>query len=319
MPPRALTSLFRELLAIGDPDDLLTRVLSLCRNSTGADEVAFALVEGDELVEHVVDGKKLRKATVRLKIGEQGIGGWCAAKRRTVIVPDVSRDKRYVQASRTTRSEAAVPIHAGSRLLGVLNFESSKRGFFRAKDRGLLELLASQLAIGLRLDELQRERSRLALQLGMLNNLGRAGTTMEPRAFLDRAVDAVRRTFECAYVGLFLGDYPRERLVLLAQSSSLPVDCAPGYTRGFKGGMVGEAFRLGETVNARDVRKDPNYLPFLPGILSEIDVPVRAGDRCIGILDAQSVHLGAFTEDEVQSLETLTRFLVPKLELIPAL
>jgi putative methionine-R-sulfoxide reductase with GAF domain len=320
VPPRrrldadkVLPDLVRKLLSIGDPDDLLAGVLDLCGSFLGCDHVTLMLAEGDELVPHDVHGAALKKAKYRLKIGRQGLSGAAAAERRTIVVPDVRRDKRYFKVLSETRSEADVPILAGDRLIGVLIFESSRLGYFAPRDRHLLELVASQIAVGMRLNEAHRRSRRLSVELGMLNNLSRVGTMMEPAAFLGRVADVVRRTFECAYVGIFQGDYPNERLVLVAQSSSVPVDCAPGYVRPLRGGLVGETFRLGETINVRNVRKDPRFIDYIPGIQSEIDVPIRAGDRCVGILDAQSMELGAFTDDEVEALETLARFLVPKL------
>jgi len=311
---KVLPDLVRKLLEIGDPDVLLFRVLALCREFVGADEVSLAVVEGDQLVEQVIQGRR-RRDTVRLRIGAEGLGGWCAARKKTVICPDVRKDSRYVEASSWTRSEADVPILVGDRLVGVLGFESSKPGFFSPSDRELLEFLASQLAIGLRLEEVSRRGDRLATQLGMLNHLGRAGTTMEPPAFLQRVADAVRRTFDCSYAAVCLGDYPRERVLILAQSASQPHRLVvKGVALPFGKGMIGSAFRIGETVNARDVRKDPNYVAHIAETRSEIDVPIRAGDRCLGIVDAQSDRLGAFGDDETQTLETLARSLVPVLE-----
>ncbi len=315
-PASALSSLVKELLAIGDPDELLSGALKLCRNFVGADEVAVALVEGDELVEHEIDGTSLRQQRVRLKIGEQGLGGWVAAKKKPLIVPDVKKDRRYVQTSAATRSEALIPLLQGDDLVGVLNFESSTAGFFKAGDLAILELLASQVAIGLRLERARRREVRLAMEIGVLNNIGRAQQMMEPPAFLQRVVDQVRRAFDCGYTGVFAGDYRRECLVLLAQSSAFPLDVKPGATQAFGKGLFGETFKVGETVHIRDVRKHAKYVPVIKETLSELDVPIRAGDRCIGLIDAQSPQVGAFSEDEVEAMETLARFLVPTLQTV---
>lgn len=309
---KRLPDVVRKLLSIGDPDELLVKVLGLCRELVGADKVTLMLVEGGDLVEHVTQGKSLRPDKRRLKIGAEGLTGWCAGHRKPVIVGDVKKDKRYVEAAKGTRSEADLPILAGGELLGVLNFESGKAGFFRASDQELLELLALQIAVGLRLDEAHRHESRLSTELGMLNHLSRAGTMMEPKAFLKRLVDVVMKTFECSYVAVFHGDYEKSQLVQIAQSSTVPMPDPP-LSQPFTEGLMGQAFRLGETVNARDVRKEPSYADRIPSTRSELDVPIRVGDRCLGILDAQSVQLDAFSDDEVQTLETLARSIVPVL------
>jgi putative methionine-R-sulfoxide reductase with GAF domain len=312
---KVLPDLVRRLLAIGDPDELLVRVLALCREFTGTDEVSLLLVEGDELVEHEIQRKSLRREKFRLKIGAQGLVGWCAARKRSAVVPDVRKDKRYFEANPGTRSEAAVPIVQGDRLVGVLNFESGKVGFFTTSDQDLLELLAAQLAVGLRLDAVHRRANRLGVQLGMLNHLGRAGTTLGPREFLQRVTDLVRPTFGGSYAAICMGDYRRERVVILAQSGSAPDRLvAPGTVLPFGKGMIGAAFRLGETVNAPDVRRDPNYFAHISETRSEIDVPIRAGDHCLGIVDVQSDEIAAFDPEDAQTLDTLARSLVPVLQ-----
>ena len=308
---RSLPALIQQLVAIGDPDELVAKSLHICREFIGADEVSLLLVEGDELVEHVVEGRTLRKAGFRTKIGKAGLTGWCAGKRKTVIVADVKKDKRFVPVSGGMRSEADVPLLAGDRLMGVLNFESSRAGYFRPQDRSLLEMLGSQIEIGLALEEQNRRAARLSMQLGMLSHLGRAGTSLEGRDYLQRVVDGVRRAFDCAAVAVFVDDEERKQLVLAAKSSTLQGGKAPGSSRPYKGGMVGESCRLGETINVRDVRKEKNYEGCFPDVRSELDVPILAGERCLGLIDAQSTTAAAFTEDEVQTLETLARFLVP--------
>jgi len=312
---KALPEVVRRLLAITDPDELLVKTVGVCREALGADEISLMLVDEDDLVEHEIDGKTLREQRYRVRIGEEGVTGICAAHRQTIIVSDVRKDRRYKKITAATRSEACVPIVAGDRLLGVLNFESSKIGFFNLTDRHLLELLASQIAVGLRLEELHHRGQRLSTQLGMLNNLSRAGTAMAPRAFLQRVVDQVRRTFDSTYAAILVGDYARERLVIVAESGASAEHCVgPDASIPFGRGMTGSAFKIGETVNARDVLKNADYFAHIAQTRSEIDVPIRAGDRCLGIIGAQSDEVGAYTEDEVQTLETLARFLVPLLQ-----
>ena len=47
---------------------------------------------------------------------------------------------------------------------------------------------------------------------------------------------------------------------------------------------------------------------------SEVCVPIRIGDRCLGILDAQAATVGEFTDDETMFLEAVARLLAPSLQ-----
>ena len=51
---------------------------------------------------------------------------------------------------------------------------------------------------------------------------------------------------------------------------------------------MGRAVRLGRTQLAPDVRADPDYVPTLPGILTELAVPLRVGRMIVGALNIES-------------------------------
>jgi len=314
---KLLPEVIRRLLAIADTDLLLHEVCTLASDALGADEVSLLLIDpdGSELVEHEVVGKKLRPTRYRLKVGDQGICGMAAAKRNPVVVADVRKDKRYVEVHPEMRSEAAMPILSGDELLGILNFESKKVGYFQKSDVPVLSFLASQVAIALKMVELEQRGRTWQDRVAALHNLARLGGGAAHReAVLQRVVDAVRMTCGGHYAAVFQGDYEREELVLLAQSSAHPINIATGARLKFGTGLLGKAFELGETMNVKDVRKDPMYLFKIPGVLSEICVPIRVGDACLGILDAQAANVGEFTDDEAMFLETVTRALVPLLQ-----
>ncbi|HLF93164.1 MAG TPA: GAF domain-containing protein [Planctomycetota bacterium] len=314
---KLLPEVIRRLLSISDPDVLLHEVLTLANDALGADEVSLLLLDraGRELVEHEVVGKKLRPTRHRLRVLEEGIVGWVASHRLPQVVADVRKDKRYVKGQGEIRSEAAVPILSGDRLIGVLNFESRKVGFFQKGDLELLGFLAAQLAIALRMVDLSEGARRWQERMSALHNLLRLGGGVVPReTVLRRVVDTVRLLCGGHYAAVFQGDYDRDELVLLAQSSATPVDIEIGSRLKFRTGLTGKAFEIGETVNVRDVRNESMYLDRVPGVLSEACVPLRVGDRCVGILDAQAPGVGEFTDDEVLFLEAVARFLAPALQ-----
>ncbi len=317
---KLLPGVIRRLLSVSDADVLLREVCTLAKEALGADEAALLLVDpsGRELVEHEVTGKRLRPTRVRLRIREEGIVGWVASHKLPQVVGDVRKDKRYYQVNPSTRSEAAVPVLQGDRVLGVLNFDSRHLGYFRRSDLPLLEFLASQLAIALEMARRDDETRRWRERMGALHNVLRLGGGVVPAAtMLQRVVDAVRMTCGGHYAAVFQGDYDREELVLRAHSSAYPLNIAVGARMKFRTGLVGRAFELGETVNVRDIRKESIYVARVPGVMSEACVPIRVGDNCLGILDAQAQTVGEFTDDEVMFLETVARILAPAFQ-VPA-
>lgn len=70
-------------------------------------------------------------------------------------------------------------------------------------------------------------------------------------------------------------------------------------------GITGYVAQTGQTVRAGDVRLDGRYYAVREGILSELCVPLRVGDRVIGVLNVESPQLNAYTESDQRILETI--------------
>ena len=79
----------------------------------------------------------------------QGIVGTAAASRQTVLVPDTSKDSRYISVNPETRSELAVPLIYRDRVIGVADLESPQPAYFTEEHARLLSTLAPQMAIAI--------------------------------------------------------------------------------------------------------------------------------------------------------------------------
>ncbi len=77
----------------------------------------------------------------------QGVIGRAVLSGEAVYVPDVKKDKDYIEASPDTQSEIAVPLMKEGVVIGVLNVESPQLGGFSEDDVHILALLADQLSI----------------------------------------------------------------------------------------------------------------------------------------------------------------------------
>jgi len=78
--------------------------------------------------------------------GEKGVTARAARTGKPVSVPDISKEEAYVEGGLAMRSELAVPIEIGNKVLGVLNVESKELDAFNEKDQELLEILAFHAA-----------------------------------------------------------------------------------------------------------------------------------------------------------------------------
>ncbi|MCE9582597.1 MAG: GAF domain-containing protein [Planctomycetes bacterium] len=311
-----LLEINRRWLSCLDPAVLLPEIVSFMRTFFRVSDVTLLMLdhEGREFVQHLASGPHYNKLDRKFfqRIRTEGVTGWVASHRKPLIVNDTTKDKRYVGDSTVIKAELAVPVMAEGRLLGVLNLESSKKNCFSKDQVKLLEIMAAQCAIALRNAEIYEIERRRAQQCEALYHISRIGGGVLPAmTVLQRAVEVINGLLDCFYVGLFHGDYDREEVVLVAQRAKGEIDIVPGATQKFSVGVIGYAFRLGETVHVRDVAKNETYVARIPGVQSEICVPIRIGDRCLGILDAQSQKVDGFAPDEIMFLETVSRFLAP--------
>jgi L-methionine (R)-S-oxide reductase len=108
--------------------------------------VGFYIAEGKELVLGPFQGKP---ACARLPFGK-GVCGTAAAKRKTVVVPDVNRFSGHIACDIASQSEIVVPLLNWGKVLGVLDIDSATANRFDDDDREGIEsvvavFLASQV------------------------------------------------------------------------------------------------------------------------------------------------------------------------------
>ena len=75
----------------------------------------------------------------------EGICGAAARAKKTIIIPDVSTDPKYLSCSVKTKSEIVVPIMVGDQVKGEIDIDSDKLNAFREADQKLLESIAARL------------------------------------------------------------------------------------------------------------------------------------------------------------------------------
>lgn len=145
-----LADIGREMSAILDLDELLTRVAHLVKRLIDYRTFGIALVTDDsemlEMKTAISYGDT--KAVPPIKLGE-GLVGYAALHKQSVNVPDVSKDSRYINAVSDVRSELVIPLLLKDRCIGVFDLESPELDAFSKLHVELLTLLASQAAIAI--------------------------------------------------------------------------------------------------------------------------------------------------------------------------
>jgi phosphoserine phosphatase RsbU/P len=172
-----LNEIARELTSILNLDQLLKRIAELL--SRLIDYQMFSILLLDASGEKLQHRFSLRfQENIQLKhdvpLGK-GIVGHAAQHKHAVLVPDVSKDPRYVLANPETRSELAVPLIYKDKVIGVLDLEHTRRGFFTDDHKRTVTTLAAQVAIALEnarlYEEIARQEKRLERDLELAREL----------------------------------------------------------------------------------------------------------------------------------------------------
>jgi phosphoserine phosphatase RsbU/P len=172
-----LTEISRELTSILNVDQLLKRVADLLTRIIDYQMFSVLLLDASEKV--LTHRFSLRfKESVQLKheipLG-RGLVGYAAQHKQAVLAPDVSKDKRYIEANPETRSELAIPLIYKDKVIGVLDIEHTRRNYFNEDHVRTLTTLAAQIAIAIEnatlYERIARQEKRLEQDLALAREL----------------------------------------------------------------------------------------------------------------------------------------------------
>jgi phosphoserine phosphatase RsbU/P len=172
-----LNEIARELTSILKLDELFKRIGELL--SRLIDYQMFSILLLDSAGEKLQHRFSLRfQENIQLKhdipIGK-GVVGYAAEQKQSALVRDVKKDPRYIESNPETRSELAVPLIYKDKVIGVLDLEHTRRGFFTEDHERTITTLAAQIAIAIEnarlYEEIARQERRLERDLAMAREL----------------------------------------------------------------------------------------------------------------------------------------------------
>lgn len=169
----AINEFATSLSALHSEQDILWEITRRCISSLGFEDCVVYLLDEERgvLVQRAAYGPKNPRdreiaAPLEIPLG-RGIVGTAAQTGLVELVPDTRLDPRYLVDDAFRLSELAVPIVADGRVLGIIDAEHSRAGFFTTEHLTVLTSIASICANKLvraraqrRLHELNRDLER---------------------------------------------------------------------------------------------------------------------------------------------------------------
>ena len=144
---RTLSTLSQEFSSILDLDELLGKIAKSVRTLINYDAFSILLIDQDRRVlRHRFSVRfDQRVALDNIPLGK-GITGAAVESREAIRVANTMEDPRYIAFHPDLHSEMAMPLIVQDRVVGVLDVESEKIGYFTEDHQRTLALLAPQVA-----------------------------------------------------------------------------------------------------------------------------------------------------------------------------
>ncbi len=299
----------REVATALDLRTVLQRVLYEAMQNVGGERCSIVVLDdsGKAVDATIVYGKQiLEHTTQQLRdTTERGLAGWVIRHRRGVLVPDTSKDERWLMRpddamdKSGVKSAICVPLLAREKLVGVLTLVHPKPDVFTSEQFDLMQAIADQAGIAVLNARLYTESQR---QARVMTALAEGASAMNAslriedvfQRILIQTVQALQ--VETAAIGMIDGD----QLVYRAAAGQNAGNII-GRKISLGNGIVGTAARDGRGVVISNISQDKNYSDAdrLGGgeIRSIIVAPIQSPIGVIGIIEAINPVSNSFDPD----------------------
>lgn len=301
----------RDISSSLDLDELLQKAVDLIRSRFNFYHAAIFLKDlpGEFVVIREATGEagaQLKRTGHKLGVGSKSVVGVVADQGNMLVENDTTRESAYYPNPLLpdTRSEAAIPLKVGDRILGVLDVQSNHPFAFSDDNLRILQILADQLAIAVINSELFAETQEHLAQHRLLHHItttAASGTTLDEA--LQSAVNGLQVTLGGDRVSILLVD--REK-------KTLEVKAAVGYAEEIYklripvgNGITGWSALHRRTLRVNNILQDVRYIEGSPNTRSEMAIPLLYRSELLGVLNVESEQIAAYAENDEELLGTL--------------
>jgi GAF domain-containing protein len=204
-----------------------------------------------------------------------------------------------------------VPLLARGEAIGAIILQDLEReNSFDSADLRFMVSVATQVSGAIHNVILINESKKSAVQFETAAEIARdISSSLDLDELLEKAVELIRSRFDFYHASIFLKDLPGEFVVIREATGEAGAQLKrAGHKLGIGSkSIVGFVAGKGEPLIVNDTSRDATYQPhpLLPETRSETSLPLKVGDRIVGVLDVQSNQTYAFSEDNLRTLQIL--------------
>ena len=305
-------------------DQILSDALAKTLEVTGLEAGGIYLLQWNSLLQEQLsaDGRVLRivahqglgaefvAAIDNLMVGE-GFSGRVVQSCDPMVVSDLDKDPRLTRSVVTAagfRSIAIAPLVSRAEVLGSLFVMTRVRTTFSREDVDLLTAIGGQIGVAIENARFLEGEQRRAEQFRVISEAGHhLASILDAEQLMAEIVALIHETFGYYEVGI--GLIEGDDLVIKTSSGIRWQDLEGPPVRikvGGEGSMDWVAEK-GRHLLIPDVHGDArsSFWPHTVRTRSSLAVPLRTKSGVIGVLNVESVQVGAFDDSDVMVLQSL--------------
>ncbi len=255
------------------------------------------------------------KSQPSFPLGEGLVSILIRTRQPLLLVEDVERRIRSLGARATegqpAKSWLGCPLVVGGEAVGALivqDFEQEQR--FGQNDLRFMIALSAQVAGGINNIHQLDDARRRALQLETVAEISRevSGSLIVDN-LLRQAVELLRVRLNFYHAAVFLVDESGEYLIIREATGEAGAQMKRAGHKLAVGSksIIGRVSQNKQTLVVNETRGDPNYYPnpLLADTKAEACLPLKVGERILGVVDVQSDQAFVFTEENIKILQIL--------------
>jgi GAF domain-containing protein len=258
---------------------------------------------------------------------EKGIIRWAFEHKRSARVDNVLSDPQwsdlYLPVAENIHSELDVPLIDGEEVVGIINFESRQEAAFSQQDQDFLETLAGQAVLAIKNAQLYESLKRVVEdQQTLIEIIERITNQDDTERIYEPILEKALRSTDSPVGILMLYDAQQDDLYIAAQ---LGIPTPAERRQRLDEGLIGWVARNKELLNVGDVTQaewEGIYFGFVPGIHSELAVPILEGQELRGVINVEHTQVNHYTRGHevlIKALADLVLIVIQKVKAIQRL
>lgn len=308
-----LVKVSREVATTLDLRTVLQRVLYACIQYVGGERGSIVVMDdmGKAVDATIVYGKQFHDHTTQQlrETVERGLAGWVVQNRKPALVPDTSRDERWLRRADDAldksgpKSAICVPLMAHERFVGVLTLVHPVPNAFNEEHLELVQAISDQASVAVLNARLHTETQRTARVMSALAEGAAAiNSSLEMPDVLRRILNQTMQALQVETVALAMIDSNTNELVFRAAAGKNSGEI-PGIRVPAEKGLAGKVIASGRglVVPAVSREKTLGDTDRLNGVeMRAVAIaPIQLHGEVIGLLEAinPTATSGSFDPD----------------------